>query len=103
MLIMSVYEIKYYDDRKQKHQSVTIDYECRSYDLRFVAEGTGYGADFEQAYLDMLDSIDNAINALRYLKKSVSDHKRTLKETSEKTNRFEFSEDTKTGDLLITT
>ena len=100
---MSVYEIKYYDDRKQKQQSVTIDYQCRSYDLGFVAEGTGYGAEFEQAYLDMLKSIDNAINGLQYLKKSVSDHKRTLKETSEKTNRFEFSEDTKTGDLLITT
>lgn len=103
MLMMSVYEIKYHDDRKQKHESVTIDYECRSYDLGFVAEGTGYGAEFEQAYLDMLDSIDNAINALQYLKKSVSDHKRILKETSEKTNLFEFSEDTKTGDLLITT
>ena len=99
---MSVYEIKYYDDCKQKHQSVTIDYECRSYDLGFVAEGTGYGADFEQAYHDMLVSIDNAINALQYLKKSVHEHKQTLKQTSNETNRFEFSEDTKTGDLLIT-
>lgn len=74
---MNETKIRFYDDRKQKHQSFECDLSCGYYhdDLCINYNLSCYGENFEQARQGMLKHIDKMIELLQSQKQVLIKHK----------------------------